>query len=136
MTAAIDGPQRVLPWRSFVDESASAACCVPGRSASCSAVMPWRRQEPAPRAQDLPPPVAKLLMERPLPPCRPPAAESSPKPDRGAAASRRAKVDKPAGPNQSRRPPVPEARNPQPNKPPGEALDNADARPRASGCWR
>jgi protein TonB len=82
-------------------------------------------------APDLPPRVAKLLMEpKALPP--PPPVLNKPDPALMAKADAKpdTKIDKPQAEPEPKAP-VPEARNPQPNKPPGEALDNA--RKRASG---
>ena len=80
-------------------------------------------------AQQLPPPIARLLLERPVtPPPKPPEApaDNAAKPD--------AAPDKPlsVAPPKLKQPPVPEARRPVEGKPPGEvALDNA--RKKASG---
>lgn len=88
-----------------------------------------KRQE----VQPLPAPIAKLLLEqdKPKPPPPPP-----PKPEQDKLANDKpeAAPDKPAPikPLKKDQPPVPEARDPKPNKPPGEvALDNA--RRKASG---
>jgi periplasmic protein TonB len=87
-----------------------------------------RPQENRAAAPDLPPRVAKLLMEPRaiVPPPPPPVVAQR---DR-ALPQADAKVDKPQAKPEPKAP-VPEARNPQPNKPPGEALDNA--RKKASG---
>lgn len=95
-----------------------------------------RREPPRVEVQPLPAPMAKLLLEQARPAAPPPpppkadAAEANepdnPKPE--------AAPDKPAPVKGDKKdqPPVPEARSPQPNKPPGEvALDNA--RRKASG---
>jgi periplasmic protein TonB len=83
--------------------------------------------------QPLPAPIAKLLLDqaKPKPPPPPPKqdladnkvenAKPEPAPDKPA----------PIKPLKKDQPPVPEARDPKPNKPPGEALDNA--RRKASG---
>jgi periplasmic protein TonB len=81
------------------------------------------------RAQPLPPPLAKLLLERQTPP--PP-----PKPVPQVAQADKPLADqtlppKPEPPRKDERAAVPEARKPVPNKPPGEAI--AAARKRASG---
>jgi TonB family protein len=95
--------------------------------------LPFVPLQPVDRSQPqaLPPPIAKLLLERqvtpPPPPKKPePAAEvAQAKPE--AAPDRPAPVTPP-----KKQPPVPEARKPVEGKPPGEvALDNA--RRRASG---
>jgi TonB family protein len=92
-------------------------------------ILPWIPR-PAPdvqRAQELPAPLARLLLERkPTPPPPPPpqvAAVETPKPPADSA--------KPEPPRKDERAPVPEARRPQPNKPPGEAIEGA--RRRAAG---
>ncbi len=87
--------------------------------------------------QPLPAPMARLLLERPVapptPPAPPPKADAA-ETDKPAVAKPEKAPDKP-DPIKSSKPreaPVPEARNPQPNKPPGEvAIDNA--RRKASG---
>ena len=87
--------------------------------------------------QPLPAPMARLLLERPVtppaPPAPPPKTDAADA-DKPAVAKPEKAPDKP-DPIKSSKPkeaPVPEARNPQLNKPPGEvALDNA--RRRASG---
>ena len=87
--------------------------------------------------QPLPAPMARLLLERPVtppaPPAPPPKTDAADA-DKPAVAKPEKAPDKP-DPIKSSKPkeaPVPEARNPQLNKPPGEvALDNA--RRKASG---
>jgi protein TonB len=100
--------------------------------------MPWiplpKRERT--QVQPLPAPMAKLLLERvnPPPPPPPKAELADNKPDVAKADKPEKAPDKP-DPIKSSKPkeaPVPEARNPQPNKPPGEvAIDNA--RRKASG---
>ena len=90
------------------------------------------RQAERPEAQALPPPMARLLLERPVTPPAPPP----PKPDAAtevAQAKPDAAKDTPAPPTPPKKAaPVPEARRPIEGKPPGEvALDNA--RRKASG---
>lgn len=90
------------------------------------------RQAERPEAQALPPPMARLLLERPVTPPAPPP----PKPDAAtevAQAKPDAAKDTPAPPAPPKKAaPVPEARRPIEGKPPGEvALDNA--RRKASG---
>jgi len=90
------------------------------------------RQAERPEAQALPPPMARLLLERPVAPPAPPP----PKPDAAtevAQAKPDAAKDTPAPPTPPKKAaPVPEARRPIEGKPPGEvALDNA--RRKASG---
>jgi TonB family protein len=80
--------------------------------------------------QPLPPPLAKLLLERQpvVPPPAPPQAQvaQADKPPADVT-----QPPKPEPPRKDERAPVPEARKPIDNKPPGEAL--ATARRRASG---
>jgi TonB family protein len=79
--------------------------------------------------QELPPRLAKLLLERePLPPPKP-----APQPDRAKEleAQAAAKKQELAKVEPSKEAPVPEARRPQPNKPPGEVL--GEARRKAAG---
>jgi protein TonB len=101
--------------------------------------MPWiplpKRERT--QVQPLPAPMAKLLLERektPPPPPPPKAELADNKPEVAKADKPEKAPDKP-DPIKSSKPkeaPVPEARNPQPNKPPGEvAIDNA--RRKASG---
>ncbi len=90
------------------------------------------RQAERPEAQALPPPMARLLLERPVTPPAPPP----PKPDAAtevAQAKPESTKDTPAPPTPPKKAaPVPEARRPIEGKPPGEvALDNA--RRKASG---
>ncbi|MBI3367589.1 MAG: TonB family protein [Burkholderiales bacterium] len=86
-------------------------------------VLPWLPHPVAERHRvELPPPLAKLLLEH-----EPPRAVLKPAPAT-ASSQRQMDVDTPA--ERSTRAVVPEARRPQPNKPAGE-MDNA--RRRASG---
>jgi periplasmic protein TonB len=82
--------------------------------------------------QPLPAPIAKLLLEQDKP--KPPPPPPKPEQDKLANDKPEAAPDKPAPIKELKKdqPPVPEARDPKPNKPPGEvALDNA--RRKASG---
>ncbi len=95
--------------------------------------VPLRKAERT-EAQPLPPPMARLLLERPVTPPAPPAPP--PKPDTAtevAQAKPETAKDTPAPPTPPKKAaPVPEARRPVEGKPPGEvALDNA--RRKASG---
>jgi TonB family protein len=90
-----------------------------------SLIMPWL---PVPKVdrtkeEELPPRLAKLLLEREAPP----AVAQSKKPEPAEAAKPQAEVTKP----EPKKPPVAEARKPEPAKAPGERL--AAARRRASG---
>ena len=93
-------------------------------------VLPLHAAPEADRAAppELPPRLAKLLLEREPPPPPPPAGAEAASRCQGrgraraaAKPSRRSRAPEPT----ARQPPVPEARNPQPNKPPGEELDGA-----------
>lgn len=112
---------RVLPWDiSAVDEQrfrrifrnvliVSALICL------IFLLMP-RPEVDRTQPQELPPRIAKLLLERPLAPPPPPVQLEPLEP----------KADKPepAKPEPAKATPIPEARRPQPNKPPGE-IENA-----------
>jgi TonB family protein len=131
-TAAVSFRAPVLPWAVAPEDEARFKRIFSRVLMLCLAIcivfpfMP-RPQENRAAAPDLPPRVAKLLMEpRAIVPPPPPAVT---KPDR-ALPQADSKVDKPQAKPEPKAP-VPEARNPQPNKPPGEALDNA--RKKASG---
>jgi len=92
-----------------------------------SLIMPWL---PVPKVdrtkeEELPPRLAKLLLERQ--PAPPPAVAQSKKPEPAEAAKPQPEVTKP----EPKKPPVAEARKPEPAKAPGERL--AAARRRASG---
>jgi len=134
--AAISFHTPVLPWAvSAADEErfrkilqrVVIACLVLGLA------LPWLPLPKIDRAQpvELPPRLAKLLLEREKTPPAPPAVKpkTAPEPEREVALDK-AEAPKPE-PVKKREAPVPEARNPQPNKPPGEALDLA--RRKASG---
>ena len=94
-------------------------------------IMPFvpRPTEEAQRAQALPPPLAKLLLERPATPPAPPPPPLVAQVDKPLADV--TQPPKPEPPRKDERAPVPEARKPIANKPPGEAI--ANARKRASG---
>ena len=92
-----------------------------------SLVMPWLPLPKVDRSkeEELPPRLAKLLLERqPLPPA-PVAPARKPEPE--AAAKPQPQVTKP----EAKKPPVTEARKPEPGKAPGERIEAA--RRRASG---
>jgi TonB family protein len=91
-------------------------------------VMPWLpvREPDRTAVEAVPPRLAKLLLERePLPPPPLPKADKQAPKDEAKAATQ------PDTPKPEPKAPVVEARRPQPNKPPGEKLENARAR--ASG---
>lgn len=136
---AVSFRRSVLPWSISADDEQRFRRYVRYALLLALAVgvglplIPLRKEERT-QLQPLPPPLAKLLLEtKPLPPPTPApqvAAVTPPKPETAKdEAKPRAEPDKPAP--RDERAPVPEARNPQPNKPPGEALENA--RRKASG---
>ena len=86
-----------------------------------SLIMPWLPVPKVDRTQEeeLPPRLAKLLLEREAPPPPPVVAPKKPEPEAAASKPEPAK------------PPVPEARKPEPAKAPGEKIEAA--RRRASG---
>jgi TonB family protein len=96
-------------------------------------VLPWL---PHPsgvpeKGQALPPPIAKLLLERPVtPPPPPPQVAKIEVPKEQPKTNDTEPAPLPTKPLNHQKP-VPEARNPQPNKPPGE--DQIAARNRAAG---
>jgi len=98
-------------------------------------LLPWipLRKEERTQVQPLPPPLAKLLLDaKPLPPPTPapkPETLAQAKPEAVPEAKPKPEPEKPA--KRDDRAPVPEARDPKPNRPPGEQLDNA--RRKASG---
>ncbi|MBL8287745.1 MAG: energy transducer TonB, partial [Rubrivivax sp.] len=81
------------------------------------------------RAQELPAPLARLLLERQATPPAPPPPPQVAQADKPPADV--TQPPKPEPPRKDERAPVSEARKPVPNKPPGEAI--ANARRRASG---
>ncbi len=80
------------------------------------------------QVQTLPPPLARLLLDKPLPPPLPATAKIEP--PKPVAKDKTEPAPLPTKPVTRERPVV-EARQPQPNKPPGEALEAA--RSRAAG---
>ncbi len=97
-------------------------------------ILPWIPQKKEDRSlvRELPPPLVKMLLERPNTP--PPKPEPKPQLD-AAQAKPETATAKPVAPEKAQPLPkarAPEARDPQPNKPPGEVMvDNA--RRRAAG---
>jgi len=136
----------VLPWAVSADDAyrlRRIRSIVLGAGLTLAVVMPWLpvQAPPRPAVPDLPPPVARLMIERPdkpLPPAKklpnPPvpqtpvaAAEPVPQPQ---ARPEPAKPlpPKPLKPHEGL---LAEARQPKPNRPPGEDL--SEVRRRASG---
>ncbi|MBL8305834.1 MAG: AgmX/PglI C-terminal domain-containing protein [Rubrivivax sp.] len=139
MTAphAISFRKPVLPWSTAADDEKrfrSIAGRVLALVLLLGLLVPWL---PLPKierteVQPLPPPIAKLLLERPATPPAPPPPPVKPNDAEQVAQNKTESTpDRPAPPPKKAAP-VPEARNPVEGKPPGEvALDNA--RRRASG---
>jgi outer membrane biosynthesis protein TonB len=94
----------------------------------CLLFLLWPRpQEDRSKPAELPPRLAKLILERePAPPPKPIV-----KPEPPVTKADAAKAENPKPEPAAKTPPVPEARQPQPNKPPGEAIEKA--RRRAAG---
>jgi TonB family protein len=114
----------VLPW-TVSEEEERRFRRILGRillvCALFSLIMPWLPVPKVDRSQEeeLPPRLAKLLLEREAPPPPPIVAPKKPEPEAAASKPEPAK------------PPVPEARKPEPAKAPGEKIEAA--RRRASG---
>ena len=118
----------MLPWTVSREEEESFRRILKRVLLVCllfSLIMPWLPVPKVDRAKDeeLPPRLAKLLLERQ--PAPPPAVVRKPEPE--VAAKPQPEVAKP----EPKKPPVAEARKPEPAKAPGERL--AAARRRASG---
>lgn len=134
MSAAIAFPPGILPWSNHrADEQRFRR--ILGRTLGvCLALalaLPWLpvREPDRSVARELPPPMAKLLLDRPLPMPTPPRPAEPPRTSADAAKP----ADAPKLEVSKAEPakvPVPEARRPQPDKPPGEI---GEARRRAAG---
>jgi len=122
----------VLPWTVSEEEERRFRRILKRVLLACllfSLVMPWLPVPKVDRAKDeeLPPRLAKLLLERqPAPPPAPVAPARKPEPE-AAAAKPQPEVTRP----EPKKPPVTEARKPEPGKAPGERLEAA--RRKASG---
>ncbi len=123
----------VLPWAASAEDDARfrrILKIVLGICLLVALVMPWlpRPQEDRSQPAELPPRLAKLILERePLPPLpAPPKLEPMPKVQPEATTPK----PHPVHEEPAKGAPVPEARRPQPNKPPGEV---AAARRKAAG---
>jgi len=132
MSAVAQSPVALLPWSGSAEDDARFRRILQRVLAVCAVialVMPWLpvRKEERIAAEPLPPRLAKLLLDREVPPPTP-----LPKSERPAPKDGEAKPDKaPDTPKAEPKAPVVEARKPEPNKAPGERLENA--RKRASG---
>ena len=132
MTAlAVSFRQPVLPWSISADDEKRFKRILKRVLAIAlllALILPWipRNEVKREEAQALPPPLAKLLLERPtaLPPPPKPAPVEAPKTE-----AKNTEAPPKATKPKEKQPPVPEARNPIPGKPPGEEA----ARKKASG---
>ncbi len=130
---AISFRRPVLPWAAAIEDEARFRRILHRVLAVCVIVclvvllLP-RPQEDRTQPQELPPRLAKLVLEREPPPLpKPPVkVESAQQPK----AESTGKKPEPVKVEPSKEAPVPEARRPQPNKPPGEI---EGARRRAAG---
>lgn len=114
----------VLPWTVSEEEERRFRRILKRILLAClifSLIMPWLPVPKVDRSQpeELPPRLAKLLLEREAPPPPPVVAPKKPEPEAAASKPEPAK------------PPVTEARKPEPAKAPGEKIEAA--RRRASG---
>jgi len=136
MFATLSFRSSVLPWALSHEDEARFRRILLAAVLLClcfGLVLPWLpRPEPAPeKAQPLPPPIAKLLLDRPVvPPPPPPVPSTKIEPPKPNPADKTEPAPLPTRPVPKERPVV-EARNPVPNKPPGEAIEAA--RTRAAG---
>jgi TonB family protein len=132
MSAVAHAPVALLPWSGSAEDDARFRRILQRVLAVCALIalaMPWLpvRKEERTVAQPLPPRLAKLLLDRQVP-----APAPLPKSERAAPRDAQTKPDKaPEAPRAEPKAPVVEARQPQPDKAPGERLENA--RRRASG---
>ncbi len=132
MSSAVTFRLPVLPWAIVVQDEVRfrrirqrvlAACAL-----LCLLFLLWPKPaEDRSKPAELPPRLAKLILEREPPPPPKPAV----KPDTPLTKPDAAKTENPKPEPAAKAPPVPEARRPQPNKPPGEAIETA--RRRAAG---
>ena len=134
--AAVSFRKPVLAWAIAADDEERFRRItrrVLGVVALLALILPFIPR-PAPdeqRAQPLPPPLARLLLERkPVVPPPAPAPQVA-QADKPLADQTLPPKPVPEPPRRDERAPVPEARRPVPNQPPGEAI--AAARRRASG---
>jgi TonB family protein len=132
MSAVAHSPVAVLPWSGSAEDDARFRRILQRVLAVCAVfalVLPWLpvRKEERRAAEPLPPRLAKLLLDREVPPPTPLPKSQQPAPKDADAKADRA----PDSPKPEPKAPVVEARKPEPNKAPGERLENA--RKRASG---
>jgi outer membrane biosynthesis protein TonB len=133
MSATLSFRSSVLPWALSHADEARFRRIFTGAvllSLAFAATLPWlpRPQPEAGKAVPLSAPIARIMLDQPPPPPPLPAARIElPKP---LAIDKSEPAPLPTRPVPRERP-VAEARNPQPNRPPGEALEAA--RSRAAG---
>jgi TonB family protein len=129
MTVSFRAP--VLAWSVSADDDARFRRVrdrVLAVSVLVCLALPWLPVTKPDRSvpQELPPPMARLLIDRPATPPPPPPVVKQDRAKELAEATPPSKDAKPLPePPRKSALPVPEARVPQPNKPPGEALDTA-----------
>lgn len=127
--AAVSFNPRVMPWAGVPEDDARFRRIIQRTVGVCLLIfliVPWLpvRQPDRTAPAELPPRLAKLVLETPPPPPPPPKVQEKPK-DAAEAAVPQAKPDQakpiPAKPDPVKmKQPIPEARVPQANKPPGE----------------
>jgi TonB family protein len=132
MSAVAHCPVAVLPWSGSAEDDARFRRILQRVLVVCAVfalVLPWLpvRKEERRAAEPLPPRLAKLLLDREVPPPTPLPKSQQPAPKDADAKADRA----PDSPKPEPKAPVVEARKPEPNRAPGERLENA--RKRASG---
>ncbi|HEU0203307.1 MAG TPA: AgmX/PglI C-terminal domain-containing protein [Burkholderiaceae bacterium] len=133
--AALSFRTAVLPWHGSAEDDARFRRILQRVLIICALIaliMPWLpvRKEDRTQPQELPPRLAKLLLERePLPPPKP-KVEQRIDANKGEPKDTKPQVAK-AEPKPDAKKPIVEARKPEPDKAPGEKL--ASARAKASG---
>jgi TonB family protein len=104
----------------------------------CLLFLLWPRpQEDRAKPAELPPRIAKLVLEQqPPPPAPKPAAVQAPKVEKEAAPKEQAAPEAPKPkPEPIRSAAVPEARTPKPNRPPGEDIQSARRKAQGVGLF-
>lgn len=136
--AAISFRNGTLPWAAAHDDDERFKRVLRNVWIACAVIALLMLLLPKPKeerkVEPLPAPMARLLIERPLPPVQPPKprVEEAQVNEKKAAEKPQPEKEKPEAKPKVKPPPaVTEARNPQPNKPPGEVL--GEARRKASG---
>jgi protein TonB len=136
MSAVIAFPAGILPWSGYRDDEERFRRILARTMGVCLAfalAMPWLpvREADRSKAPELPPPMARLLLDRPPPQANLERQLPPPVPARSDTDARPADAPK-LQPSRAEpaRVPVPEARRPQPDRPPGEI---GEARRKAAG---